>query len=144
MNEKEYQERVDRAIEILTHSEMISNYAEMFQVENNKDKVFETLRAVIGGITINNDEALEQDIANALEITPEEVIPLLMQDASILNGDHDDYFYNEAAKEVHQFSIKNDFMSYYNVLVNTFASGIDKEFVDGISASPCGGVLLCD
>lgn len=132
---EECKKRINNAIDIMTHSKIVETFAEMFNVEKDKSVVFETLSSVISGITINDDKGLQQDIARALEVSEEEVIDILINNAAILSGNYDEHFYNLAAKEVNQFSIKQDFFPYYQALIQTFANKVEIAFVEDLLAN---------
>lgn len=125
----DYKARVDKAIALLTHSETIQSLAEMFGVANDKDTVLQTLCAIIAVGSTERNPAMTNLLAEGLGVPEEEVFDCLLDYAAEISGHFDMQLYKKAEKEVYQFSIKNDFIKYWQALIKTFENGIDEEFL---------------
>ncbi len=129
-SETKLAEIFDEAEDLMTHRTIIETFSQMFDCPAEQEKVLKTINAVINGINAHHDEDMVTAIAENLEIPNEAVIPTLINVSMGLSGMKNDEIYKTVAKKLNQFSIKQDFFQYHSALIQRFATGIEREFVE--------------
>lgn len=126
---KELKARINKALDLLTYKSIIEVYSQILDCKPDKDEVLANLKVLLKELSENYEEEKISTIAELLEVAPDDVMTVLIQTGGILTGEMDDVYYEQASRLINQRSIKNDFIKYYENLVNELSSGVDESFV---------------
>ncbi len=125
----ELRKRLNDALGIMHYRPTIEKYSKMLSCKDTKEDVKRMLKNVLYEITYYKNDKLKKEIAADLKINPNKVTETLIKTGDLLSGVYDEYTYEEASNLINQKSIKNDFLNYYNQIINTLQNGVNEQFL---------------